>query len=347
MTSRERVRRAIEFDNPDCVPLSEGFSYATWRKYREILKPLAKRLEGDFGFGPDEGPKDYDAFPPCYRKGERFTDNWGCIWNCLIDGLEGIIEHHPLADWSNLDNYKAPDPIKMEERGPRDLEGFAEQIRKYGHKKFIWAYGERFWERVHFVRGYENTLSDLAIGEPRLVKLIDMILEHNLKLVDALVKMYVDGIIFGDDWGDQERLMISPYMWRKYFKAGYQEMFNRCKKAGKFVYFHTDGHLLPIIEDLIEIGVDVLNLQSGANGIDNISMLCRGKVCVAIDLDRQKILPFGTPQDVKNHVIECVEKLSNENGGVIIKPAIYPDVPLKNIEALAEVMEELRATASV
>ena len=343
MNRRERVLRAIKFENPDVVPLSGGFSPATWHKYRDELVPLAKRLLPDFQ-REFWSPKNYDEFPPAYRAGEVFTDSWGCVWECKVNGMEGIIKKHPLDDRASFKNYKAPDPLKVHERGPRDFEALKKEAAR-PRDFFLFGPGERFWERLHFVRGFENTMMDLATNEPNIKKLLNLILDHNMRLIEEVVKINFDIVGFGDDWGDQHRLMVSPEMWREWFKEPYKKMFMACRDAGKDVFFHTDGHLLPVINDLVECGASIVNVQSRPNGIDEIAKLCRKKVCVAIDMDRQYIFPFASPAKLKEYVRECVDKLS-WNGGVIVHYDIYPDVPLKNIEAFAEVMEEMRGIKS-
>ena len=105
---------------------------------------------------------------------------------------------------------------------------------------------------------------------------------------------------------------------------------------------HTDGHIHEIIPDLIECGVNVVNPQIRANGLDNLVRVCKGKVCVNIDLDRQ-MFPFGTPADIDAHIREVVEKLGAPEGGLWLSAECAPDVPLENIEAICLALEKYRA----
>jgi uroporphyrinogen-III decarboxylase len=204
--------------------------------------------------------------------------------------------------------------------------------------------GERLWERLHFLRGYENTMVDLAVDDPRLRKLIDIIVEYNIQSVNKFLKYSeVDCIVFQDDWGEQFRLMISPEMWREYFFEGYQKVFQAVRKAGKYVYFHTDGYLLPIVPDLIKAGVNIINLQSGSHRLEDLRAACMDKVCVSVDIDRQKVMPFGTPEEMKTHIREIYYVLEAWRGGVWAKMDVYPDTSLGNIWAMSEVFEELRS----
>jgi hypothetical protein len=102
---------------------------------------------------------------------------------------------------------------------------------------------------------------------------------------------------------------------------------------------HTDGHIWEIIPDLIDCGVSVINPQVGANGLDNLAAVCKGKVCVDIDLNRQ-MFPFWKPADIDAHVREAVETLGSPEGGLWIKAEIGDDVPLENIKAICDALEK-------
>ena len=106
------------------------------------------------------------------------------------------------------------------------------------------------------------------------------------------------------------------------------------KETGKHVHFHSDGNIMEIIPDLIEIGVDMLNPQLKAVGIDRLAKQFGGKICIRSDLDQQYILPKGSPQEVKRHVLEVIRALGDFRGGLIACGQLGPDVPLKNAEAM-------------
>ncbi len=343
ITDRERVIKSLKWDNPNSLVVEGGFSAATWQKYRETLEPFAAQMSNDFSVYP--GPhRDYDEMPPSYRKDEVFTDAWGCVWECKLDGMEGIITHHPLGDWSNYSRYRLPDPMKTQDKVAWDQQGYEEYLkRNVAAGKYIMGGGERLWERVHFVRGYQNTMLDLADGEPRLVQLIEQVVDYNLRAMQKYLQYdEVDCIAFGDDWGEQHRLMVSPKAWREYFFNGYQAMFQAVRRAGRIVYFHTDGYLMPIVPDLIEAGAEVINLQFRPNTLQSIHDACLNKVCVSVDLDRQHFMPWGTPEEVKEHVREIYQVMEGWKGGCWVKMDVYPDTPLENIRAMVEVFTELR-----
>ncbi len=344
MTGRERVIRSLTWNNPSSLVVEGGFSPATWKKYHQALEPIAARMPNDFGsYG---GPRrNYDEMPPTYRQGDVYTDPWDCVWECRVDGMQGIISHHPLAGgWQLFDAFRPPDPNTTADLAGWQRAGFEAGLRANVRAgKFIVTGGERLWERVHFVRGYQNTMADLGWGEARLRKLIEMIVEYNIAANRKYLEYSeVDMIAFGDDWGEQHRLMINPAMWREYFFEGYRQMFSAVKQAGRYVYFHTDGYLLPIVPDLIQAGADVINLQSRPNGIDQIRQACLDRVSVSVDLDRQHWMPWGSQEELKDHVRQIYTAMQGWRGGLWVKMDVYPDTPLENITAMCEVFEELR-----
>jgi uroporphyrinogen-III decarboxylase len=168
------------------------------------------------------------------------------------------------------------------------------------------------------------------------------VLTHNLTLLRKWAELKPDLIGMGDDLGTQTALMVSPRVWRTYLLPAYREQFKIMRESGAQCYFHSDGCILEVIDDLIQAGVSIINPQIGANGLDNLVTACKGRVCVMLDLDRQNILPFGSPQEVMDHVRETVEKLGSPSGGLMLLGECQPNVPLANIEALCQAMEQFR-----
>ncbi|MEM2638728.1 MAG: uroporphyrinogen decarboxylase family protein, partial [Candidatus Bathyarchaeia archaeon] len=161
------------------------------------------------------------------------------------------------------------------------------------------------------------------------------------ELVDRLLECgRIDVVYIGDDLGTQTRMPISPSTFREFIYPSYRKIFGRIRDRGVHVYFHSDGHVVEVLDQLIEAGASVLNVQDRVNGLENIRALCRGKVCVDIDVDRQYLVPFGKPEEIKSHIKRIVECLSLKRGGLMIEAEVHPPTPLANIEALAESMEE-------
>lgn len=132
--------------------------------------------------------------------------------------------------------------------------------------------------------------------------------------------------------------MISPNLFRKYIKPLYQRMLEPVRQAGKIIHMHSDGDIRSLVDDIIEGGVDVINLQDLVNGVEWIGNKFRGKTCVDLDIDRQKITPFGTPAGIDAHIRHCIETVGCKEGGLMLIYGLYPGVPLENVKALMDAM---------
>ncbi|HID55189.1 TPA: hypothetical protein EYP37_01575 [Candidatus Poribacteria bacterium] len=311
MTREENYFRAVEFRYPAWIPVSVSLMPATWKKYREDLEEIVVRHPKIFG-RYKKGSRNFDEFTGLYREGTH-TDEWGCLWKNIRGGLDAIVVHHPLSSWDAFESYTPPQP------GEGLPHGF-------------------MFQRLYYLRGFENLMMDFVDEPPQLHKLIDMVLSYNLAVVRKWVARRPKMVHFGDDLGMQDRLPMSPGHFRKYLKPCYARIFGMCRDAGIHVYFHSDGHILEVIDDLIECGVTVINPQIRANTLDGLVKVCKGKVCVNLDLDRQ-LFPFCTPKDIEEHVREAVVKLGSRQGGLMLVAECEPDVPLENIEAICQTLE--------
>ena len=343
MTYRENYLRALEFKNPEWIPCSVGFLPITWKTYREDLEKVVLAHPKIFPEYKTEERDFFDQMPPVYRKDEYFRDNWGCLWYNNQEGLEGQVVEHPLADWNNLATYQPPDPLVQEERGDgiKDWEKIKKDVLKKKKEGFLMGGGgERLFDRLYFLRGFENLMMDIATDDPHLPKLIEMLQEYELKLVNQWLSIGVDLIGFHTDIGTQEALMISPAKFRKYLKPMFKKIFQTCRNAGTHVALSSDGCLLEIVDDLIECGVSVHDPQLRANTLKGIVRVYKGKLCANVDLDRQAF-PFARPTEIRDQIKEVVDVMADPKGGFMMQAGIYgADVPLKNIEAICEVMEE-------
>jgi len=284
-------------------------------KYREALDEVVHRHPIIFGSQPDQ--RDYDAtVQGTYVAGEH-VDAWGCVWRNIQPGADAMVTGHPVPTRAGVHKLRAPPP------GTGIRHGF-------------------MWLILSDLRGFEELMVDFAEEPPELQTLIDIMLRYNLGEVRRLLATHRGELVyFGDDLGMQKGLAIGAERWRKYLKPCYRQIYALCRDAGKAVYMHTDGYVIPIIADLVDCGVDVVNPQIRANGLDNLVRECRGKVCVALDLDRQ-LFPFCTPADIHEHVREAVEKLGAPEGGLWLTAECGPDVPLQNIEAVCQALEIYR-----
>jgi uroporphyrinogen decarboxylase len=339
MKSKERVAKAVAFKQPDVTPVDYWVLPAAYLKYGTALFDLLKKYPKDFADGEQPGAP-YTP-PPNYRKGD-YTDRFGSLWHQDQDGFLGQISKFPLSDPDSLKTYGFPGP----EDGETSLQDIRDLISMPANAdKFICADFIRTFERMHFLRGMENLLMDMAYGKDEFFELLDRVVEWNishLRLVLDELGGRIGGVWFSDDWGSQNSLLISPAMWRKFFKPRYAKMFEVVKKQQKAVFFHSDGFIMDVIEDFIELGVDALNCQINLLGAERLAERFAGRITFHTDLDRQHVQPFGSPADVKNLIRDVTRNLGGRGGGLILCAEIGPDMPFENIRALVEGFNESR-----
>jgi len=253
-----------------------------------------------------------------------------------------VIEN-PLKDWGFFKTYKAPDPLsnrisEFQEKIFNWNEAEYELRNQRKERKLIWGNGERLFDRLYFLRGFENLMIDFATDNPNLPKLIEMLYEYEKKLIKKWLDIGVDIIWFHTDIGTQTGLMISPQMFRRYLKDMYKDLFTLCRKKGVHVYLSSDGNIIDIIDDLIDCGISMHDPQTGAIKTEDIKKHYKGKICIYLDIDRQK-LPYYKPEEIEKTIINYINELNSEQGGLMFLAGIVDATgPIRNIEVLCETL---------
>lgn len=339
MDSRERVRRAVGFGRPDRVPVSHAVLPAAQLKYGRALAEILAACREDFGwdYAEDLPVERYSAL---YKQGLH-RDDFGTLWRVEQQGVCGIPVDWPIKDLARYDEYRWPSGFDVGPPAGRQYSGHMMGFDPRWYARGAWI---TYFEELQQLRGMENCLADVASESAAFGRLLDDLLEFNLRWIDRWAALEYDGLQFGDDWGGQRGLLISPAAWRRLFRPRYEAMFSRVRRAGKHVWFHSDGFVNDIIGDLIELGADVLNVQTAVVGHDWIARNARGRVAFRTDIDRQRVLPFGTPSEVKDEVQRTFEACWTADGGLIACGEIGPDVPLANVQAMYEAFLEFGRT---
>lgn len=341
MSHRENWLRAIEFRGPEWIPCGVNFAPITWKTYGKRLEDVVLAHPRLFPGHQAGSACFFEEMPVVYREGETFRDNWGCVWRNIQEGLEGMVVEHPLEDWDALETYRPPDVLTKTERGDRDWEAERKGIeaaRSAGH--LTGGGGERLFDRLYFLRGFDNLMMDFATEDPHLPKLIDMLTEYELSLVGKWLEIGVDFVGFHTDIGTQNALMVSPEQFRQYVKPMFRTLFETCRRAGSHVALSSDGHLLEIVDDLLECGVSMHDPQLRANTLKGIVRHYKGRMCVTVDLDRQSF-PFDSPSKLRDQIARVVDAMYDPRGGLMLGAGIWgADVPLANIEAICAAVEE-------
>ncbi|MBS7610450.1 hypothetical protein KEJ19_07860, partial [Candidatus Bathyarchaeota archaeon] len=185
MNPRENFLRAAEFQGPEWIPCSVSISPPIWHIYREKLEEVILRHPSIFG-NYRKGSVDFDDFG-IRRRGNVVEDEWGCLWSFPIDGLQGQVIRHPLGDWRALESYEPKDPIALNalpaEGYPLVPDSFeaarkALEEAKASRRLAVGSCPHGFvFQRLYYLRGFENLMKDLILGPPELRRLLDIILQ--------------------------------------------------------------------------------------------------------------------------------------------------------------------------
>jgi len=248
-----------------------------------------------------------------------------------VPGTIGEVKRPAIETWEQLSTWTPPWRL-LEERDSTYVNRLCAATDSFT----IPPVSARPFERLQFLRGTENVYLDLACGEPEFDVLLGKVHEFYLEDIAAWTATDVDGVFFMDDWGTQESMLISPRMWRETFKPLYKDYVDIIHGAGKRALFHSDGFIEPIIEDLIEIGVDALNAQLFCMDIEKIGREFGGRITFWGEIDRQHVLPFGTREEVFDAVQRVRGALDHGRGGVIAQCEWGKDNELPNIAAVFE-----------
>ncbi|MEG0911612.1 MAG: uroporphyrinogen decarboxylase family protein [Ruthenibacterium sp.] len=327
MTSRERVYRTLAFQNADRIPFDMWVLPAAKMEYGEKLEALQTQYEPDFA--AFVGPFDHGFTPEYYQVG-KYVDPWGSEWSNIQAGVIGEVKKPVFADYSALEGYTAPTQRFLKEWDAQ--KDAIAQARNAG--KFVIGGWISIFERLQYLRGTEELYCDIAMEEEEMFAMIDLVMDFLRTYVAAWLTMDVDAIPFGDDWGTQISLLISPIAWVKIFKPLYKELIDTIHAAGKKVFFHSDGYIFELYPQFIEMGVDAINSQLWCMGVEKVAEKYAGKITFWGEISRQTTLPHGTPEDVRNAAKTMIQFLHVHGGGLIGQSEINRDVPLANVEAL-------------
>jgi len=311
----EFIFKAMKYEYPEEIPVKAWIMPAAMKKNESGIREIMRKYPAFFG----DLWQTYDyekSLPGSYRVGS-FTDEWGCVWSNNHEGMESYVTGHPLGSREDILTMKVPNNDTGLPHG------------------FMYL-------RLLDLRGFEEAMTDFAEECDELQILINKVCEYNTRQMELICqKEKAPFVIVGDDLGMQQGLAIGAQRWRKYLKPAFKKIYDVCRKYGKLVYMHTDGDVIEIMQDIIETGVAMINPQYRANGLDRLIKTCKGKIPIMLDMDRQ-LFPYATPDEIRLHIREAVEKLYLKEGGLGISFDFGPEVPLQNIDAALDESNKLR-----
>ena len=340
MTSRERVVRTLNFDNPDRPPRDLWWLPAVELTQKEELDDLLRRIRMDIdtpeykvGLSPRQKGQRIILVPGSHgptlmpRKG-RYVDEWGSVWHVAEDGVVGEVKEPVLDDLSKIAGFSPPWEY-LETTDLSTVNRYCAETDKF----MLSGVCARPFERMQFITGTEKLFIDLAYQTKEIFRLRDMIHQYNLKRIAMWLKTDVDGIVMMDDWGTQNGLLISPALWREFYEPLYAEYCDLIHKKGKYVFFHSDGWIEDLYDDFIRMKVDAINSQLFCMNIEELAEKYQGKITFWGEVDRQRILPFGSVQEVIEAVHRVRREFDDGTGGVIAQCEWGKNNPKQNIEA--------------
>ena len=208
------------------------------------------------------------------------------------------------------------------------------------------------FEMAWHMTGMEKFMVDMSSGEEYIGVLLDKVLAYSVGAGKKLVELGVDGVWTGDDFGAQNGMLISPRMWRRIFKPRYAELWQELKRVNPnvLIMYHCDGAISPILDDLIEIGLEVFNpVQPNVPGHDPEALKTQfgDRLSFWGAIDQQQLLPFGIPEEIEAEVKAKIEVLGR-GGGYMCSPAhiVQADTPVENIEAFIAAVKKHGVYAS-
>lgn len=303
-TSREIVRRAIEFDNPPRVPYS-------------FVEPLQSDFAELAIVAPVTGELNMYQVP----KGELVFDKWGVGWRSS-GRLWGHADVCPLADLSALDSYQFPEPMSPERI---EMAGWVARLGAEAGKYVVGADPINSYEKMRGLMGFENMMVAMYADRERFERLLDRLTDMTVDVVRHYAEIgNVHAFMAWEDWGLQTGLQIKPSLWRDLFKPRYARIVDACHAAGMHYILHSCGFIWDIIPDFIEIGVDVLQLdQPRLMGIDRLADEFGGKICFWNTVDIQwSPSAEASEEEIRSEVRHMVEKFGRFGGGFMARQ--YP-----------------------
>lgn len=325
MTPRELVYKTLEFENrTERAPRQMWtLPWAEWN-HGEMVAKIRRDYPDDIVTAPcilkEASIEEGDP----YHKGTS-RDGWGCIVTNIHEGVIGEVLS-PLVedeDWQDVDKIHIPKEWLSFDR---------EQVNRFCRStdRFVTCgCCPRPFEQLQFIRKTENLYMDLMDIPDNMKRFMGEMHDFYCELLTEWAKTEVDALNFMDDWGSQQSLLIHPDLWRELFKPMYQEYVAIAKRYGKKVFMHSDGYILDILPDLVEIGVDAINSQIFCMGPKNLKQLA-GKITFWGEMDRQHLLVEGSAQDIQRAVATVRENLW-QKGGCIAQCEFGPGAKPENV----------------
>lgn len=332
MTPRELVVAGLELRDPGRVPRQLWTLPWAESNWPDELRRIRARFPDDIVTCPAFLRQPLRTSGMEYEPG-LFVDEWGCRFENRQSGIIGQVKEPVLADFSDLDAIRVPAERLTVDTG--EVDRFCAESEAFVLAK-TWS---RPFELVQFLRGPENLYIDLAERPAGLARLLETVHGFYREEMELWASTDVDALVFADDWGGRNGLLIAPALWRELFKPLYRDYVEIAHRRGKYAFMHSDGNIEAILPDLVEIGLDALNSQLFAMDIQRIGERFAGRLTFWGEVDRQHLLPYGTPADVRA-AVGTVRRALWRQGGIIAQCEFGIGARPENVAAVFEAWDE-------
>ena len=310
MNSYEVIKRNIKFQKPDRIGL-DTYTYS-----KEFYDIILEESESDINFMPKKAKVIWRNYPFVLPPNTTSEDEFNCIWqNSDVGGIGTCVGHPYTVD--DIDSIKIPDPLAT---------GRFENLKlklpsaKFNNKYIMFGIAPPIFDRIIFLFGFNEALSALAMEKNKMRILADKLADFCIGLLYNAKNSFgndIHGVFLEDDLGTQQSSLISVQMFENILKPGYRKIIETAHKLNIDAWLHSDGKIYDLIEHFIEIGLDVFNLQHPyMMGIDKVSKLIQGKICLHAPVDVQKTI-HESQDKIINEVKEMMDKWNTPNGGFI------------------------------
>jgi hypothetical protein len=331
VTPRERMLKAFAFDDPDRLPVfyhpSPAGLYVHGQKLLELFREYPPDNVVTFEI-PRPPPEAFDADG---RYHEFKKDELGTVWEYRIVGVTGHPHEYAIRSAADVDRYEFPATPTCSgeafERERRRIEGLKRTYLTFGG-------GGSIFERLHALRPFEEILMDVTLAEPVTMRLLDRLVDYQRRNLEHALAVGTDVITFGDDWGTQDSLLISPEVFRRVFKPRLAALMEPVRRAGRKILYHSCGAVHPLYGDLVEIGINGLWHQIGLYDAEAFAKeAAANRTVLFLHMDRQRLIPLGTPGQIRETVRRYTDIHRRLGGGAIHYVEVENDAPFENVEA--------------
>lgn len=330
MNSKERILTTLEHKEPDRVPIDSWLA-------PEVAEVLIEAMDLDLSEDPFALTKALgndllystvgfcDGFSSIFKEERKIGDNlykdpFGIKWRKKSQKYGSYCEfaEHPLKSIKDYDNYIWPDPLEIYKN---EFELYEKLIKDEGKEyAILGGCACTMFEASWYLRGLEDFLTDLYLNRDFAIELLDKTMEISLKISKKLVEMGVDIIWWGDDVSNERGPYINPKLFRELIKPRYLFMADEVKKINKDIKiaFHCDGAIEWLLDDLVDIGFDIINpVQPDVNDVAGIKKKYGKRFTFWGDVDTRRVMSKGTFKEVAEEVKRCISTLSPGGGHIL------------------------------